>query len=83
MKYLFAFTFLALVVIALSGKKETRRQYYALAALSFLGAIATFGTYTTTYIRGYKAQPFQVVALQVCLFILGGLALRIAMRKKK
>ena len=83
MKYLFAFTIFALAAIALTGKKETRRQYYALAALSFLGALATFGTYSTTYIRGYKAEPFQVAVFQICLLILGGLALRIAMRKTK
>ena len=83
MKYAFLFTLVALVIVALTGNRQTRRQHVALAALAFIGALAAFGTYTTTWIRGYKAEPFQVAGIQLCLFLLGIFSLRIAMRKKK
>jgi cytochrome c biogenesis factor len=83
MKIVIFITLLVLVVVALTGNKETRRQYFAISALFFFAALASFGNYTTTYIRGYKAEPFQVIAIQVCLCILGIFSLRTAMRKKK
>ena len=83
MKYIFASTIAILAIVAITGKRETRRQYFALAALAFIAALAAFGTYTTTYIRGYKAEPLQVVALQICMMILGALSLRMAIWKKK
>ena len=82
MKHLFFISLVALAAVALTGRKGTRRQYFALAALSFLAVMASFGNYGNTFIRGYKAEPLQIVALQIGFLVLGGIALRIAFRIK-
>ena len=82
MKHLFFIALVALAVVALTGRIGTRRQYLALATLSFVAALASFGNYGATYLRGYRAEPLQVVALQICFLVLGGIALGIAVRRK-
>ena len=83
MKYIFVFTLVALAIVALTGKRGARRQYYAIAALCFMCAFASFGNYNNSYIRRYKAHPLQVMAIGACSLVIGGLALRIALGKKK
>ena len=83
MKYIFVFTLVFLAIVALTGRKETTRQYFALSALSIIAVLSGFGSYYTSSFRGYKVEPFQVVALQVCFIIVGVYALRIGIRKKK